>query len=216
MARVDIGERIAELREERLLKQTELADKAHISPSTLSLIESGKVPKPHIGTLRKIARALEIHPQELTSPKAESRSPSDTEERRYSTSTSQLRKYLQQVESWVVPWLGRIEQGNLTALEADTMRMAAYLYRSALENTVDIIGPMDDILEASERGKYVPEDLLEAAQKLANAIRGPRGLQAIPDLALQASRAFENEYEDAAHKLRVESVVNLPERRRAS
>ncbi len=66
MARtVDIGERIAELREERALTQVELAEKARISPSTLSLIESGKVERPHVSTIRKISRVLGVEPQEL-------------------------------------------------------------------------------------------------------------------------------------------------------
>lgn len=63
---VDIGERIVELREERALTQIELAKEAGISPSTLSLIESGKVERPHVGTIRKISRALEVSPQELS------------------------------------------------------------------------------------------------------------------------------------------------------
>ncbi len=63
---VNIGERIADLREERALTQVELAKIAHISPSTLSLIESGKVEHPHVGTIRKISRALEVSPQELS------------------------------------------------------------------------------------------------------------------------------------------------------
>lgn len=76
MARVDLGEQIATLREEQALTQVELAERARISPSTLSLIESGKVPRPHVGTIRKIARALGVEPQDLrraeepTSPKA--------------------------------------------------------------------------------------------------------------------------------------------------
>jgi transcriptional regulator with XRE-family HTH domain len=65
MARVELGERIATLREEQALTQVELAEKAKISPSTLSLIESGKVPRPHVGTIRKIARALGVEPQDL-------------------------------------------------------------------------------------------------------------------------------------------------------
>jgi transcriptional regulator with XRE-family HTH domain len=62
---VELGERIATVREERALTQAELAEKAGISPSTLSLIESGKVPRPHVGTVRKIARALGLEPGEL-------------------------------------------------------------------------------------------------------------------------------------------------------
>jgi transcriptional regulator with XRE-family HTH domain len=64
---VELGERIATVREERALTQAELAEKAGISPSTLSLIESGKVPRPHVGTVRKIARALGLEPGELRS-----------------------------------------------------------------------------------------------------------------------------------------------------
>ncbi len=65
LARVDLGERIATLREEQALTQADLAERARISPSTLSQIESGKVPRPHVGTIRKIARALGVEPQDL-------------------------------------------------------------------------------------------------------------------------------------------------------
>jgi transcriptional regulator with XRE-family HTH domain len=65
MARVELGERIASLRDQQALTQAELAERAKISPSTLSLIEGGKVPRPHVGTLRKIARALGVEPQDL-------------------------------------------------------------------------------------------------------------------------------------------------------
>jgi transcriptional regulator with XRE-family HTH domain len=65
MAHVELGERIATLREEQALTQAELAERARISPSTLSQIESGRVPRPHVGTIRKIARALNVEPQDL-------------------------------------------------------------------------------------------------------------------------------------------------------
>ena len=65
MARVDLGERIATLREEQALTQADLAERARISPSTLSQIESGRVPRPHVGTVRKIARSLGVEPQDL-------------------------------------------------------------------------------------------------------------------------------------------------------
>ena len=62
---MELGEQIATLREEKTLTQVELAEKANISPSTLSQIESGRVPRPHVGTMRKIARALGVEPAEL-------------------------------------------------------------------------------------------------------------------------------------------------------
>lgn len=64
MTDVDLGERIFNLREEQLITQVELAEKARISPSTLSQIESGRA-TPHVSTVRKIARALGVSPQEL-------------------------------------------------------------------------------------------------------------------------------------------------------
>jgi len=78
---MDLGERIAVLREEQALTQADLAEVARISPSTLSQIESGRVPRPHVGTVRKIARALGVEPadlrraKELALPKAEAPSP---------------------------------------------------------------------------------------------------------------------------------------------
>ena len=74
---MDLGERIAVLREEQALTQADLAEVARISPSTLSQIESGRVPRPHVGTVRKIARALGVEPadlrraKELALPKAD-------------------------------------------------------------------------------------------------------------------------------------------------
>jgi len=62
----DIGERIADLRAIRVLKQNELAQMAGVSPSTLSLIESGRIAHPQVNTLRKLARALGVDPRELT------------------------------------------------------------------------------------------------------------------------------------------------------
>jgi transcriptional regulator with XRE-family HTH domain len=62
---MELGEQIATLREEQALTQAELAEAARISPSTLSQIESGRVPGPHVGTVRKIARALGVEPAEL-------------------------------------------------------------------------------------------------------------------------------------------------------
>jgi len=67
---MELGERIAVLREEQALTQAELAEAARISPSTLSQIESGKVPRPHVGTVRKIARALGVEPAKLHREKA--------------------------------------------------------------------------------------------------------------------------------------------------
>lgn len=55
---------LRELRQERLLTQRELAEKAGVSKATIVGIESGRI-RPYPGTLRKLAEALEVPPSAL-------------------------------------------------------------------------------------------------------------------------------------------------------
>ena len=59
---------LAVMRERRMWTQVRLAEEARVSPTTISGIESGRISRPHFGTLRKLARALEVEPEELVSP----------------------------------------------------------------------------------------------------------------------------------------------------
>ncbi len=59
---------LAVIRERRMWTQARLAEEAGVSPTTISGIESGRISRPHFGTLRKLARALEVEPEELVSP----------------------------------------------------------------------------------------------------------------------------------------------------
>src|ERR671919_1245209 len=61
----DIGERVANIRLMRMWTQARLAQEAGVSPTTVSGIESGKIGRPHFGTLGKLARALRVAPEEL-------------------------------------------------------------------------------------------------------------------------------------------------------
>jgi transcriptional regulator with XRE-family HTH domain len=45
--------------------QARLAAEAGVSPTTVSGIESGKISRPHFGTLGKLARSLGVDPREL-------------------------------------------------------------------------------------------------------------------------------------------------------
>src|SRR5688500_19585702 len=45
--------------------QARLAQEAGVSPTTVSGIETGKIGRPHFGTLGKLARALGVAPEEL-------------------------------------------------------------------------------------------------------------------------------------------------------
>src|SRR5919107_5794509 len=61
----DIGERVANIRLMRMWTQARLAREAGVSPTTISGIETGKIGRPHFGTLGKLARALRVAPEEL-------------------------------------------------------------------------------------------------------------------------------------------------------
>jgi transcriptional regulator with XRE-family HTH domain len=61
----DIGERVQNVRLMRMWTQARLAREAGVSPTTVSSIETGKIGRPHFGTLGKLARALGVAPEEL-------------------------------------------------------------------------------------------------------------------------------------------------------
>ena len=67
MDRSEVRSRVAEMREERMWTQGRLAEEAGISPTTISGIESGRILRPHFGTVKKLARALGVDPRELLS-----------------------------------------------------------------------------------------------------------------------------------------------------
>jgi len=60
-----VGRNLIEIRERRMWTQARLAVEARVSPTTVSGIESGRIGRPHFGTLRKLARALGVEPEEL-------------------------------------------------------------------------------------------------------------------------------------------------------
>ena len=61
---VYIGYRLKDLRIRRALTQQELADRAGVSSNALNRIELNKA-EPHMSTLRKLAKALDVDPTEL-------------------------------------------------------------------------------------------------------------------------------------------------------
>ena len=68
MERSAVGRNLAEAREGRMWTQVRLAREAGVSPTTVSGIESGRISRPHFGTLRKLAGALGLEPERLLSP----------------------------------------------------------------------------------------------------------------------------------------------------
>jgi transcriptional regulator with XRE-family HTH domain len=60
-----IGERLIEVRSKKMWTQARLAREAGVSPTTVSGIETGRISRPHFGTLSKLARALDVDPRML-------------------------------------------------------------------------------------------------------------------------------------------------------
>src|SRR5919112_3501776 len=65
-----VGERLESIRRLRMWTQVRLAREAGVSPTTVSAIETGKIGRPHFGTLDKLARALRVAPEELQGSRA--------------------------------------------------------------------------------------------------------------------------------------------------
>jgi transcriptional regulator with XRE-family HTH domain len=61
---VKIGDRLRDLRVRRALTQGELAEKADVGTITVARLERNES-EPHMSTLRKLARALDVDPAEL-------------------------------------------------------------------------------------------------------------------------------------------------------
>ncbi len=60
-----IGLRLIRIRRLRMWTQGRLAKEAGVSPTTVSGIETGRIARPHFGTLQKLAQALDLDPQML-------------------------------------------------------------------------------------------------------------------------------------------------------
>ncbi len=77
----EIGVRLLNIRRLRMWTQGRLAKEAEVSPTTVSGIETGRIARPHFGTLQKLAQALEVDPQALLPSSAEPSAPERPSER---------------------------------------------------------------------------------------------------------------------------------------
>jgi transcriptional regulator with XRE-family HTH domain len=59
-----IGDRLREIRKRSLMTQEQLAERSGVAVSTIIRIERNRV-EPHGSTVRRLAEALEVEPEEL-------------------------------------------------------------------------------------------------------------------------------------------------------
>lgn len=59
------ADNLRRIRNERLLSQRELAEKAGLSPTTILKLEAGRVEESHPRTVRKLIQALGVEPSDL-------------------------------------------------------------------------------------------------------------------------------------------------------
>ncbi len=64
------GEKLKEVRRDRMLTQRDLADRAGVALSTIVNLEKQHT-EPRFGTVRKLAKALDVGPKELIDGRAE-------------------------------------------------------------------------------------------------------------------------------------------------
>jgi transcriptional regulator with XRE-family HTH domain len=169
MAQVELGERIATLREEQALTQADLAERARISPSTLSQIESGRVPRPHVGTIRKIARALNVEPQDLRR----------TEEPALAGKVK-------------APKTGHVEEVDLPQVQAWLQEQDAVFALMSSEDFVEVVAGTESLEDLEELARAIAEERRQIEQELDN----PVVRQALfpPDMqGLSTKRAREHE-----------------------
>lgn len=58
-------EKVRKIRQEKGYSQEELARRADVTLRTITLIETGKTVNPHIETVKRIAKGLEVEESEL-------------------------------------------------------------------------------------------------------------------------------------------------------
>lgn len=65
MREATLGERLMDLREEKMWTQGELSERSGVSPATINKIENEHIERPRFGTVRKLAKALGTEPESL-------------------------------------------------------------------------------------------------------------------------------------------------------
>jgi transcriptional regulator with XRE-family HTH domain len=148
----EIGIHLQNIRRLRMWTQGRLAEEASVSPTTVSGIESGKIARPHFGTLQKLARALEVDPRALLS------APEKPAEQESPTSLSLEWARLVEEEEFE----RRIEEVSLDQLEA--------LARELKEERRRLQRLYGEFPEGSEQRRFIKRQIRDLAAQSGSVI----------------------------------------------
>ena len=179
MERNAVGRNLVVIRERRMWTQARLAEEAGVSPTTVSGIESGRISRPHFGTLRKLARALGVEPEELVSPSslAEGEAPSALSlEWAMSSGEEEFERELEEASIEMLNSLFRElgeEQGRLRRLYGEARgseqrRLIKALIRQVAANSgsveASITVQKDKLPEHSPEGRSLQDENLDTQE----------------------------------------------------
>jgi transcriptional regulator with XRE-family HTH domain len=198
-----------------MLTQDELGKKAGISGFTISRIESDQV-APRVSTIRKIALALDIAPEELAAhPKAPAPPPLELEERRGGDSVF-LAVFKSHMARRARAWDQQADEEN-SRFFADyrtSMAYAGEVYKEAFvlaRTAVKELWPAIDLDFAPEDAAREHRDLLDAVKNMSKAVDKVRDRDAA---ALE--RAIQNEIDPAELEEARAARERLAKERRAA
>jgi transcriptional regulator with XRE-family HTH domain len=138
----DVGERLESIRRLRMWTQVRLAREAGVSPTTVSAIETGKIGRPHFGTLEKLARALRVAPEELQGSRTAMEGPSPLS----------------------MGWARGSEEGEFErGLEGASLESLDSLSRELDAEQERLQRLYGEFPEASEQGRFIKRQIREVA-----------------------------------------------------
>jgi transcriptional regulator with XRE-family HTH domain len=138
----EVGERLENIRRLRMWTQVRLAREAGVSPTTVSAIETGKIGRPHFGTLNKLARALRVAPEELQGSRAAKEGP----------------RHLS------MEWARDSEEGEFErGLEGASLESLDSLSRELDAEQKRLQRLYGEFPEASEQGRFIKRQIREVA-----------------------------------------------------
>src|ERR671910_2263687 len=139
----DVGERLENIRRLRMWTPVRLAREAGVSPTTVSAIETGKIGRPHFGTLDKLARALRVAPQELQGPRSAT---------------------IEGPRPLSMGWARDIEEGEFErGLEGASLESLDSLSRELDAEHERLQRLYGEFPEASEQGRFIKRQIREVA-----------------------------------------------------